>query len=174
MVFQKEWNVIFWLDADPPSRIVLLHRGPGRPFAAGMYTGIGGKTNTLKSDPLGETIMEGARREQREETGKEITLAIFAYCMITDRRRALYYLWGIYPDQELPVCNEGTLEWVPVETISSMDIIPTTRLVLTRWQERNFSTINPFTVFITEKERDNRGLTIPVLQAIRQGLVFEQ
>ncbi len=45
---QIEWNVIFLVDGDPPTKVVLLKRAEDKTFAPNKYTGIGGKVDLVK------------------------------------------------------------------------------------------------------------------------------
>lgn len=150
-----------------------------------INTGLGGKTNTgfARTDRPGfpteiETAEEGAKRELGEEVPQldgRVKLSEVARC-ITDGiggHNALYYFWGEYSEQELPPCNEGKLEWVSINDVLKKDIIPTTWNILKIWQERGFSTDQPFTLFVREKNRDARGLINPEIIKIQEGLVYD-
>jgi 8-oxo-dGTP pyrophosphatase MutT (NUDIX family) len=129
----QKWNVIFLIDQTPPTKIVFLKRGSKRKFAPNMYTGIGGKIE------FEETFLESANRELQEESGlTDINLTEFAKVII-DQTDELIYFWGIYNQAELPVSNEGTLEWIYVNQIFNLSIIPTTKEMLKHWQNQDFS-----------------------------------
>lgn len=129
----QKWNVIFLIDQISPTKIVFLKRGPNRKFAPNMYTGIGGKIE------MGETFLESAHRELQEESGlTDINLTQFAKVII-DQTDELIYFWGIYNQIELPFSNEGTLEWVYVNQLFNLPIIPTTKEMLKHWQKQDFS-----------------------------------
>ncbi len=123
----EQFNVIFLLDSNPATKIVMLKRAPTKKFAPNLYTGIGGKIEA------GETVIESAYRELKEETGLEgITLKQFTSYRVNNQT-VLYYFWGIYPKVQLPDCNEGSLEWVEVDKILTKEIIPTTMKVCKQW-----------------------------------------
>ncbi len=133
----QSWNVVFLLDQNPPSKIVILKRAVTKKFAPSMYTGIGGKVEP------NETLLESAYRELAEESGiTNIHLQQFAKVII-DKSEELVYFWGIYNSTTLPESNEGTLEWVSINQILDKDIIPTTKEMVKKWQTQNFST-QPF------------------------------
>ena len=86
----NKWNVIFLVDKNPPSQIVMFKRTPDRDFAPNLYTGVGGKVEPK------ESIADSAHRELEEETGiNNIALTEFARVIIDGKLR-LYYFWGIY------------------------------------------------------------------------------
>jgi len=134
-------NVIFLLNAQPPVRLVLLRRAANKKFAPNMYTGIGGKMEP------GETITGAVQRELKEETGLETPLHEFARVWVNDEK-VLYYFWGIHRSSSLPLCTEGTLEWVDAHDVLEKDVIPTTRDLLIEWKARNFDTAHSFTIML--------------------------
>ncbi len=85
---------------------------------AGKWIGIGGKLEP------GETPEECLIREVREETGLELTEYRF--------RGEVYFLNDVYPDELMYLytaagftgiiseCNEGVLEWVEKEKVSTL------------------------------------------------------
>ncbi len=158
----KQWNVIFLLDQNPPSEIVMLKRAATKTFAPNFYTGVGGKVEE------GETLLQSAYRELQEETGiVDITLKEFARCII-DTEGSLHYFWGIY-DHPLPQTDDGTLEWVPTFQVDKKDIIPTTKEVCREWQKRGFAIDQPFTLFVKESGKD-RGIILTEIDRIEEGL----
>lgn len=157
----NQWNVIFLLDKNPASKILMLKRSSTRKFAPNMYTGVGGKVEA------GETLLESAYRELEEETGfSNVTLEYFAKVDI-DTNEELHYFYGLYPkapnNHNLPTSNEGILEWVPVENISQKNIIPTTLEMLKHWQSQNWKT-TPFTLNVKSISEENKVKKVKVLQ----------
>ena len=162
--FKELYTVVFLVNKIPPERTVLLKRAEWKDFAPGYYTGVGGKVEK------GETVDDAALRELQEETGlKNIKLTEFARCLLTNHEKALFYFWGIYPDDKLPGCNEGDLEWVNSGELVSKNIIPTTMLVVREWQERNFGVNRPFTVYAKVTGNSKNPLK-RTLEGIEEGL----
>jgi 8-oxo-dGTP diphosphatase len=112
----------------------LLHkRSPAKAFAPNRWTGIGGR---VEADEFGD-LKASALRELHEEAGFELVdLENFAL------RRTLFlvrpdgiFIWLVYFTGKLsvlttPVCPEGTLAWKEPHEFTSLDIIPTSRPVL--------------------------------------------
>lgn len=161
----NKWNVVFLLDGNPPTKVMLLKRSPNKKFAPNFYTGTGGKVE--ESD---NSVLDSAYRELQEETGvTEVQLTEIAR-VIVNHDKVLYYFEGIYPQHELPQSNEGTLEWVEVDKILEKEIIPDTKMMLTEWQKRNFSLENSFTLYLTEGELVN-GVHMGEIESLQDGLV---
>jgi 8-oxo-dGTP pyrophosphatase MutT (NUDIX family) len=134
------WTVIFLLDDVTFTKLVLLYRSANHAFAPHYYTGIGGKVEG------GETPLQGAYRELEEETAlHSIELTEFARCHIQNVG-TLHYFWGVYSGDNLPPCNEGTLEWVDKKNLLSKKLIPTTQGVCLEWEKRKFAVNDAFTV----------------------------
>ncbi len=143
----SSWNVIFLIDQHPATKIVLLKRAFTKKFAPGMYTGIGGKVEE------GETLLDSAYRELKEETGIEnVRLNEFAKVII-DEKEALIYFWGKY-QEDLPTSDDGTLEWISTNKVLSKNIIPTTLEMLKHWNSQNFS-ITPFEMHVKTIKEEN-------------------
>ncbi len=159
MVEVNKWNVIFLVDKNPATKIVLLRRSQDKSFAPGFYTGIGGKIGDMPGFE-NETPLESAYRELSEETEKHLNytntqLHEFARC-IYDNGHRLYYFWGTYNGDEPPHIDpkDGVLEWVGVDQLLAKDIIPTTKAICEEWQQRGFSRDKPFSVYMRESGRD--------------------
>lgn len=137
----NSWTVIFLLDDNPPTKVVLLKRAPWKKFAPNFYTGIGG---TIEN----ETALANAHRELGEETGVSVPELIeFARCVILGENKVVYYFWAVYVNPDLPDCNEGVLEWVGVDLLLQKKIIPTTRMIIEEWQRREFALDRSWTLF---------------------------
>jgi 8-oxo-dGTP pyrophosphatase MutT (NUDIX family) len=122
-------SVAFLFSADS-QRIMLLERAAWKAFAPGRWTGIGGRLE-------GEEVRDpapGALRELHEETG--LTLAdLRAWRFVADvldpgAKVRLVYFTAVYPREELPLCTEGMLHWVPLTEYRHYDFIENTRVVL--------------------------------------------
>lgn len=155
MVEQKEWTVIFPIDKNPPTRIVLLRRAPDKDFAPNYYTGLGGKVGDLP-EFKDEAPLESAYRELSEETegglsNENTTLVEFARC-VYESGLILYYFACVFPHEQTPTVNpkDGSLEWVETEKLFDRQFIPTTETVCTEWAKRGFRIDQPFTVHVRE------------------------
>ncbi len=138
----KRWNVIFFLDQTPPTKILLLKRSSTKDFAPNKYTGIGGKV-----DP-DETIEQSAYRELGEETGmKDILLTHFAD-VIFDNDDSISCYTALLDPTILPTCNEGELEWVAVSDLFSKPLVDTARAYLSNWKEKGFAFRPAWTVLL--------------------------
>lgn len=143
----NSWNVVFLIDQINPSKILLLKRAGNKKFAPGMYTGVGGKIEP------GETFIDSAYRELKEETGIiKVELKQLAKVVI-DNNQNLFYFWGIY-NSDLPTSADGTLEWVSTNKILNKNIIPTTFEMLKQWQSQNFSP-TPFELHVKTISEEN-------------------
>ena len=122
-------SVVFLFSADW-QRLVLLERAAWKKFAPGRWTGIGGR---LEGDEI-DSPARGALRELQEETG--IILAdLLDWQFVADildpgAEVRLVYFTAVFPHDELPDCNEGTLHWVPLADYAQYDLIDNTRAVL--------------------------------------------
>lgn len=143
----NSWNVIFLINQATPSKIVLLKRAANKKFAPGMYTGIGGKVE------VGETFLDSACRELKEETGiTNVTLKQCAKVIIDDTEELIYF-WGIF-NEPLPLSDDGLLEWVSTTEVLNKNIIPTTFEMLKQWQSQNFSP-TPFELHVKTISEEN-------------------
>ena len=124
---------------DEQGRLLLLHRlkSPN----AGMYSPVGGKLESAR----GEGPHECALREVREETGVELcndemrligVISERAY-PAADEKRAHWLLFLFEATRPIGhdeiasyAFDEGTLEWVPLDRVESLDIPETDRKVM--------------------------------------------
>ncbi len=136
-----QYSCILLGNRNIPTRLVLLKRSAACEFAPNLYTGIGGKFEE------GETPMECAYRELKEEAGLDVPLQTFGKLTIAHHDTVLYYFFGLYQHEQVPECNEGTLEWTGLENVLEKDIIPTTRYFIEEWKKRDWS-LKPFSVII--------------------------
>lgn len=163
MLDRKLWNVIFLLNKIPLTKIVLLKRAKDKKFAPNFYTGIGGKVE------VGESVLESANRELKEETGIEgLELKQFAKCFLKDEEGS--YFWAILDTTSLPSSADGDLEWTPIETLLNKDMIPSTKAICREWKNRNFETDRSFTIFLNDLGLI-RGVKKVSIKKIVDGLV---
>ena len=114
-------------------RFLLLKRSPTKAFAPNRWTGIGGR---VEAEEFGD-LKASALRELHEEAGFEpADLGNFTL------RRSLFlarpdgiFIWLLYftgnlTMQTTPDCPEGILAWKEAPEFAGLDIIPTSRPVL--------------------------------------------
>lgn len=122
-------SVVFLFSPDH-ARVVLLCRAAWKSFAPLRWTGIGGR---LEGEEVNDPAI-GALRELQEETG--LTLAdLSEWRFVIDLLDygadvRLVYFTAVFAGEQLPPCNEGTLEWVPLTDYSRCDLIENTRATL--------------------------------------------
>lgn len=164
--FQEKLTIVFFGDRVPPRHLVVLRRGPNRKFAPNLYTGLGGKME------IDELPLSGAHRELKEEANLvDVDIAEFGR-LIVNRQKLLCYFFGVWPfwpEQGLPSCTEGVLEWVQIEKLFVKDIIPTTRFFLDIWRQRNWDTLRPFTVLLERDDTNDINSPISSFET-REGL----
>jgi 8-oxo-dGTP diphosphatase len=123
-VLQRVTNCVLVNDG----KILLLQK-PRR----GWWVAPGGKMEQ------GETIREACIREYREETGiylKSPELKGVFTIVIKDQERIVseWMMFTFFADQfdgeHVPYCEEGKLEWHPVETIHQLPMAPGDRHIL--------------------------------------------
>jgi 8-oxo-dGTP diphosphatase len=114
-------------------RFLLLQRSPAKTFAPNRWTGIGGR---VEPEEFGD-LRASALRELCEEAG--FVLADLENFIL---RRTLFlarpdgiFIWLLYftgklSVQTTPDCPEGTLTWKEPQEFAGLDIIPTSRPVL--------------------------------------------
>lgn len=161
----QHFTVIFLGDADPPGRLLFLKRSPEKEFAPGLFTGVGGHVEP------GETAMEGAVRELREEAGVcDLPLRPFAGLVYRSEDIVIHYFYAVWESGgTVPDCPEGTLSWHRIDAMEALDLIPSTRIVLRLWRARGFRTDDPFTVHWARPEdwEVRSGLAEEPLEAVR-------
>lgn len=146
--YGNKFTTIFLFDALPPTKMLLMQRGPARDIFPNAWTGPGGKIDD------GETQSENAPRELGEETSPSLTPELTEFArLIINGDRVVCYFTGVTPFGEPPTSNEGTLHWVPLAEVLEREVVPTTLIVLRQWSARGWSP-EPFTVKCTRKPGD--------------------
>lgn len=103
--------------------ILLMHRAPDRKHEPNSYCGVGGKVHS------GETFLDTAVREVKEETGLEIDQADFIYrgqlIMEGYPERWMVTLLEATTNTRTVVADprEGTLEWVPQDKVLDTNLM---------------------------------------------------
>lgn len=144
--YREKFTVIFLIDAETPTKILLLERGADRWIAPGGYTGIGGGIEK------NENQLEGALRELKEEAYIDsVELKEFGRAII-NKKKTLFFFSGIYDSAITPQCNEGNLHWTNISDIFNFTVLPVTVLFLKEWQRRKFATNNYFTLHINRAD----------------------
>jgi 8-oxo-dGTP diphosphatase len=107
--------------------VLLIHRR--RAPNAGLWDGVGGKLEP------GEDPFAGCIREVREETGLIIDFpALRALWVVTARDTGQIWILFTFtsgvPEGELVASDEGDVEWVSLNRLDELPVMPDTRLVL--------------------------------------------
>jgi 8-oxo-dGTP diphosphatase len=115
-------------------RFLLLQRSLQKSFAPGRWTGLGGRVE------MGEftQLRASALREVQEEAGldpQQISDFVFRRALLVSRPNqalnVILYYTGVLTQISTPDCPEGTLYWKQEAEFEELDIIETTRPVLT-------------------------------------------
>ena len=109
--------------------VLLLRGGPQKGSWAGRYNGVGGHIER------GEDLLESARREIREETGLEVTSLTLCGIVHTDAGDPqtgilLFVLRADAEDGRVRESEEGSLHWVAVEDLKSVDLLEDLPVIL--------------------------------------------
>jgi 8-oxo-dGTP diphosphatase len=101
-------------------KVLLLHRA-NDPMK-GLWTGVGGKTD------FSEDIHRSCHREVFEETGIEIPNLFLKGVLKTVMEDGMSsWILFVYtadcPETAVRYCNEGQLEWVPIQEMASKNLI---------------------------------------------------
>jgi len=133
-------------------RYLLLQRSPRKSFAPGRWTGLGGHVEANEYSQL----RSAALREVEEEAGlvaAEISHFTLRRALLVSRPwqpvRVLFYFTGLLSHIVTPNCPEGTLFWKRELEFDALDIIETTRPVLS--------------LLIQDMKTDPEGTALPVM-----------
>lgn len=110
------------------SDVLLMKRGAHRRVYPGRYNGVGGHIER-DEDPL-----TGAVREIQEETGLDVTGIRLRGVLHVDAGEATGILVFIFTAQAasraFTDCDEGTLEWVPLDAVDDLPLVEDLPLLL--------------------------------------------
>ncbi len=121
-------TLTFLLDGD---EVLLILRSPDAPLFPGLYNGVGGHVER------GEDILSSARREVREETGLDVPdLALRCLLHVNEgptRPGVLVFVFVGWPGQrDVTASGEGTLHWVPLSRLHTLNLLPDLPPLLSR------------------------------------------
>lgn len=104
------------------NQVLLIKGAPEKRLWAGKYNGLGGH---IEPD---EDILEGALRELSEEAGVQgVPLWLCGQVLVTVNQNqgvAIFIFKGDVKRIELWASDEGELEWINLDDISSMPMVP--------------------------------------------------
>ncbi len=124
-------RVLIFLFQD--SKVLLLKGAKTKNIWAGKYNGIGGHVKQ------GESIIETAKRELKEESGIE-DINLWLSCIIsTDVERdngvCLFVFKGVYKNDRLKSSKEGELHWIRLDRLESLPIVEDLPILLSHLTE---------------------------------------
>ena len=103
--------------------VLLIKRSPAASLFPGLYNGVGGHVER------GEDVLSAARREVREETGLDVP-HLSLRCLLhvdegPDRPGVLVFVFvGHTEHRQVTASPEGTLHWVPLAHLKSLNLMP--------------------------------------------------
>lgn len=114
------------------AQYLLLERAADKALLPGLWTGIGGRVEPGEFN----TLRASAQRELVEETGigrdqvHDFTLRRVLLLTRDQKLIMVLYFTGRLAQRLTPRCTEGTLAWFAAHQLDFLDIIPSTRPVL--------------------------------------------
>lgn len=118
-------------------QMLLLHRGLHKKLAPGMWASVGGHMEPSELNAPLETCY----REIMEETGFGrdcITGLKLRYMIVRhvddELRISLYCFGALKARYDLPVCDEGTLHWVSLDSLDSLPMTFTVTQLFKHWR----------------------------------------
>jgi 8-oxo-dGTP diphosphatase len=110
--------------------VLLLKGAASKKRWAGRYNGLGGHVER------GEDVLSAAKRELYEESGLadlQLHLCGTVFCDVEESWGVAMYVYkGDAEKTGLQPSEEGTLEWVPVSGLESMNIVDDMRVIIPR------------------------------------------
>ena len=110
--------------------VLLMKRAPHKRIFPNRYNGVGGHIER-DEDPL-----TSARREIAEETGLTVRDARLSAVYNVDAGEAtgiiLFVFTAISDSREVIANDEGTLHWIPLDEVVSLDVVEDLPLILPR------------------------------------------
>jgi len=116
-------------------RVLLLKGAPDKPIWAGKWNGVGGH---VERD---ESVLAGALREAREETGLRVDNARLAGILHIDAGHPdcgvmLYVFVAEAPHGEPTGSREGDLRWFPRDALPEADLVEDLKIILPKALDR--------------------------------------
>ena len=115
--------------------VLLMKRAPHKRIFPNRYNGVGGHIER-DEDPL-----TSARREIAEETGlavRDVRLrAVYSVDAGETTGIILFVFTAVSDSREVIANEEGTLHWIPVEEVNSLDVVEDLPLILPRILEND-------------------------------------
>ncbi len=145
---EKELTTLIYLEQNE-KYLMLLRNKKKNDENANKYIGVGGHLED------GETPLECVKREVLEETGLTVNKATYKgfvdFCKVgrTSVERMYLYTCSDFSG-DLIQCNEGTLEWVPVNKINELPLWEGDRVFLPLLKEDD----KPFHITLVYSESD--------------------
>jgi 8-oxo-dGTP diphosphatase len=129
--------------------LLLLKGAPDKKLWAGKYNGLGGHIEA------GESPLQSARRETREETGLDVPnlqLRGIVHISMPDPPGIILFVFtGKSPSYEVRTSDEGTPAWIPVQNIHDLPLVEDLHELIPR-------VLNPGPLISAHYTLDDEGL----------------